>query len=80
MAIVVYVNPIGLCIQYSKYQKFATEECILQMGGLLCPNRGCGEGLLPDEGGRRIQCPPPNGCGVGDIGLCAYVIKLFNCF
>ncbi len=51
-------------LQYAKYQAFGTEECILQMGGVLCPNRGCGQGLLPEEG-RRVQCPAlTGGCGV----------------
>lgn len=48
---------------YARYQKFGTEECIIQMGGVLCPNRGCGQGLLPEEG-RRVQCPQvTGGCG-----------------
>ena len=53
--------------QYAKYQKFSTEVCILEMGGILCPNRGCGQGLLPEEG-RRVQCPQvTGGCGVRGI-------------
>ena len=40
------------------------------MGGLLCPNPGCGEGLLPDDGGTRVQCPEvPNGCGVSVVHM-----------
>ena len=39
---------------------------MLQMGGVLCPARGCGMGLLPeDSSARRVQCPHENGgCGV----------------
>ncbi len=40
---------------------------MLQMGGVLCPNAGCGMGLLPDDTGRRVQCPREigmGGCGV----------------
>eukprot|EP00118_Oscarella_pearsei_P018427 m.188772 g.188772 ORF g.188772 m.188772 type:complete len:449 (+) comp39394_c0_seq7:67-1413(+) len=43
--------------QYERYQRFATEECVLQMGGILCPQRGCGMGILPESENRRICCP-----------------------
>ncbi|XP_014248274.1 E3 ubiquitin-protein ligase parkin-like [Cimex lectularius] len=42
---------------YRRYQKFATEEFILQNGGVLCPRRECGEGILLSEGTNRIICP-----------------------
>lgn len=32
--------------QYDRYQRFATEEFVLQSGGVLCPQPGCGMGLL----------------------------------
>lgn len=48
--------------QYDRYQRFGTEECLLQMGGVLCPGRGCGTGLLPEEGVRQIICV--QGCGM----------------
>ncbi|XP_065895371.1 E3 ubiquitin-protein ligase parkin-like isoform X2 [Dysidea avara] len=41
---------------YDKYQRFGTEECVLQMGGILCPQVDCGNGLLPEQGQRRIEC------------------------
>ncbi|XP_037079293.1 E3 ubiquitin-protein ligase parkin-like [Pollicipes pollicipes] len=47
--------------QYERYQRFATEECLLQAGGVLCPRPDCGMGLLPDELCRRVQCQ--QGCG-----------------
>ncbi|XP_065838439.1 E3 ubiquitin-protein ligase parkin-like [Oscarella lobularis] len=43
--------------QYERYQRFATEECVLQMGGILCPQTGCGMGILPEDERRRIRCP-----------------------
>ena len=56
--------------QYDRYQKFGTEEFILQMGGVLCPRPGCGMGLLPDDMGRRVQCPRGiGGCGVRESGV-----------
>ena len=31
---------------YDRYQRFAAEECVLQAGGVLCPQPGCGMGIL----------------------------------
>lgn len=53
--------------QYDRYQHYGAEECVLQMGGLLCPRPGCGAGLLPDGGLRRIECLPQNGLGCGFV-------------
>lgn len=52
--------------QYDRYQRFGTEELVLQMGGVLCPSPECGMGLLPDDPqARRVQCPREiGGCGV----------------
>ncbi|KAJ8918341.1 hypothetical protein NQ315_008034 [Exocentrus adspersus] len=47
--------------QYAQYQRFATEEFVLRSGGVLCPQPGCGMGILPDEECTRITCI--NGCG-----------------
>ncbi|NP_001017635.1 E3 ubiquitin-protein ligase parkin [Danio rerio] len=52
--------------QYERYQRYAAEECVLQMGGVLCPAPGCGAGLLPPDEERRVCCEPGNnglGCG-----------------
>uniref|UniRef100_A0A3B3DZT6 E3 ubiquitin-protein ligase parkin n=1 Tax=Oryzias melastigma TaxID=30732 RepID=A0A3B3DZT6_ORYME len=49
--------------QYTRYQQYATEECLLKMGGLLCPAPGCGAGLLPSDLSRRVECDPQLGCG-----------------
>lgn len=48
--------------QYERYQRFATEEYVLQAGGVLCPQPGCGMGLLVDDDCTKVQCL--NGCGV----------------
>ncbi|XP_072437306.1 E3 ubiquitin-protein ligase parkin isoform X1 [Chiloscyllium punctatum] len=53
--------------EYDRYQRYAAEECVLQMGGVLCPRPGCGAGLLPDAGLRRIECLQQNGVGCGFI-------------
>lgn len=47
--------------QYVRYQHWATEEAVLAAGGVLCPNAGCGYGLIPDEDCVRITCI--GGCG-----------------
>lgn len=48
--------------QYERYQRFATEEYVLQAGGVLCPQPGCGMGLLVDDDCTRVTCQ--QGCGV----------------
>ncbi|KAI7805176.1 putative E3 ubiquitin-protein ligase parkin, partial [Triplophysa rosa] len=51
--------------QYERYQRYAAEECVLQMGGVLCPASGCGAGLLPVDDDRRVCCELGNGLGCG---------------
>ncbi|XP_033107519.1 E3 ubiquitin-protein ligase parkin-like isoform X2 [Anneissia japonica] len=53
--------------QYNKYQSFATEECVLQNGGVLCPAPGCGTAIFADEDAQRLECLQH-----GDIG-CGFV-------
>ncbi|XP_078086258.1 E3 ubiquitin-protein ligase parkin isoform X3 [Mustelus asterias] len=53
--------------QYDRYQRYGAEEYVLQMGGVLCPRPGCGAGLLPDAGLRRIECLLQNGVGCGFV-------------
>lgn len=48
--------------QYERYQRFATEEFVLQAGGVLCPQPNCGMGIIVDEDCTRVHCQ--NGCGV----------------
>ncbi|XP_071468970.1 E3 ubiquitin-protein ligase parkin isoform X5 [Marmota flaviventris] len=51
--------------QYNRYQQYGAEECVLQMGGVLCPRPGCGAGLLPEAGQRKVTCEAGNGLGCG---------------
>ncbi|XP_051868165.1 E3 ubiquitin-protein ligase parkin isoform X2 [Pristis pectinata] len=53
--------------QYDRYQHYGAEECVLHMGGVLCPRPGCGAGLLPDGGLRRIECLLQSGLGCGFV-------------
>jgi parkin len=41
---------------YLRYKEFATIQMLLEMGGVICPKPGCGEGLLPEHTNRRIEC------------------------
>ncbi|KAL6064929.1 hypothetical protein STEG23_012874 [Scotinomys teguina] len=50
---------------YNRYQQYGAEECVLQMGGVLCPRPGCGAGLLPEQGQRKVTCEGGNGLGCG---------------
>ena len=50
------------------YERFATEECVLKAGGILCPQPGCGEGIIVDKGCNKVICI--NGCGVSHIPAC----------
>ncbi|XP_038195528.1 E3 ubiquitin-protein ligase parkin isoform X2 [Arvicola amphibius] len=53
--------------QYNRYQQYGAEECVLQMGGVLCPRPGCGAGLLPEQGQRKVTCEGGNGLGCGFV-------------
>ncbi|XP_071801668.1 E3 ubiquitin-protein ligase parkin-like [Asterias amurensis] len=53
--------------QYARYQRFGAEECLLQNDGVLCPSPGCGAGLLPDFGSRRVECVQQAGQGCGFV-------------
>ncbi|XP_033741294.1 E3 ubiquitin-protein ligase parkin-like [Pecten maximus] len=43
--------------QYERYKSFATEEYVLQNGGVLCPAVGCGSGFILSEALRKVTCP-----------------------
>ena len=62
-------------MQYERYKRFATEECVLQMGGVLCPRPGCGAGLIPDNGENRVVCM--QGCGVCILCKLIFFLKLY---
>nr|ADB77772.1 parkin variant SV5DEL [Rattus norvegicus] len=53
--------------QYNRYQQYGAEECVLQMGGVLCPRPGCGAGLLPEQGQKKVTCEGGNGLGCGFV-------------
>ncbi|XP_045150397.1 E3 ubiquitin-protein ligase parkin isoform X1 [Echinops telfairi] len=53
--------------QYNRYQKYGAEECVLQLGGVLCPGPGCGAGLLPETGVRKVTCEGGNNLGCGSV-------------
>lgn len=48
--------------QYLRLLHFGAEEYTMSAGGILCPQPGCGNGLIPDPSCRRIQCT--SGCEV----------------
>ena len=58
-----------LVLQYGQYQRFAAEEYVLQAGGVLCPQPGCGMGILAEPDCQRITCT--NGCGVSARVVCS---------
>ncbi|KAK9535277.1 hypothetical protein VZT92_007667 [Zoarces viviparus] len=49
--------------QYGRYQQYGAEECLLMIGGLMCPSPGCGAGLIPPDGSRKVLCDGHLGCG-----------------
>ncbi|KAM5324315.1 1-acyl-sn-glycerol-3-phosphate acyltransferase delta isoform 1-T3 [Glossophaga mutica] len=51
--------------QYNRYQHYGAEECVLRMGGVLCPRPGCGAGLLPGPEQRDVTCAGGDGLGCG---------------
>lgn len=56
------IKELLFTFQYAQYQRFATEEFVLRSGGVLCPQPGCGMGILADPECTKITCI--NGCGV----------------
>nr|XP_035932561.1 E3 ubiquitin-protein ligase parkin isoform X2 [Halichoerus grypus] len=53
--------------QYNRYQQYGAEECVLRMGGVLCPSPGCGAGLLPEPGMTKVTCEGGSGLGCGFV-------------
>ncbi|KAM9364447.1 E3 ubiquitin-protein ligase parkin [Pholidichthys leucotaenia] len=49
--------------QYGRYLQYGAEQCLLSIGGLMCPSPACGAGLLPPVGERRVTCDDRLGCG-----------------
>eukprot|EP00794_Sanderia_malayensis_P000366 gene366-999_t len=51
--------------KYDQYQRFATEDLVLQSGGILCPGRGCGNGITLEDDVRKVICKrSAGGCGL----------------
>ena len=48
---------------YERYKQFGAEECLLKMGGVLCPGTDCGMGIYidPDDDISHVECSE---CGV----------------
>ncbi|PSN38260.1 E3 ubiquitin-protein ligase parkin [Blattella germanica] len=63
--------------QYAQYQKFGTEDYVLQAGGVLCPQPGCGMGILADPDCRRITCIA--GCGFVFCRQCLQGYHIGDC-
>uniref|UniRef100_A0AAX7VV30 E3 ubiquitin-protein ligase parkin n=1 Tax=Astatotilapia calliptera TaxID=8154 RepID=A0AAX7VV30_ASTCA len=56
--------------QYGRYLQYGAEECLLTTGGMMCPSPGCGAGLLPPDGRRKLECDRRLGCGFVFCRLC----------
>lgn len=63
--------------QYAQYQRFGTEEFVLRSGGVLCPQPGCGMGILVDPGCNRVACV--NGCEYVFCRLCLQGYHIGDC-
>ncbi|KAJ8941017.1 hypothetical protein NQ318_006446 [Aromia moschata] len=63
--------------QYGQYQRFGTEEFVLRSGGVLCPQPGCGMGILADPECTKITCI--NGCGYVFCRLCLQGYHIGEC-
>jgi parkin len=68
---------------YEKYQLFGAEECVLQSGGVLCPQPRCGAGILLDgweeknaDKCTRITC---NSCGFVFCRKCLQGYHIDDC-
>ena len=57
-------------LQYQRYHRFGAEEFVLKNGGVLCPGRGCGMGLLPEPDMRSVKC---DGCKVRNYTTCSHL-------
>ena len=65
---------------YDKYQRFGAEECVLSSGGVLCPQPGCGAGILIDNSDVdlcfRISC---SSCGFVFCRKCLQGFHIGDC-
>uniref|UniRef100_G1PXZ4 Parkin RBR E3 ubiquitin protein ligase n=1 Tax=Myotis lucifugus TaxID=59463 RepID=G1PXZ4_MYOLU len=50
--------------QVSEHRRGPTPGCVLRIGACWCPRPGCGAGLLPEPGQRKVTCEAGGlGCG-----------------
>ncbi|XP_050428730.1 E3 ubiquitin-protein ligase parkin [Adelges cooleyi] len=64
--------------QYEMYERFAAEEYVLHQGGVLCPQPGCGAGILVDDECDKVTCI--NGCGYVFCKKCLQGYHIGDCF
>ena len=63
--------------EYDRYQRFAAEDCLIQAGGVLCPQPRCGTGIMPDDPQeRKIKCAQ---CQYVFCKLCLQGFHLGDC-
>lgn len=66
--------------QYERYKNFATEEFVLQNGGIFCPGEGCGNGILTETDTRKVVCHKSRGgCGMVFCRQCHYAYHDDEC-
>ncbi|KAG1661410.1 E3 ubiquitin-protein ligase parkin [Nymphon striatum] len=72
---------LSAAIMYEKYQRFGAEECLLQAGGVLCPQPNCGAGILPDEICKKVTCVQEGseGCGFVFCRICMQGYHIGEC-
>nr|CAD7405326.1 unnamed protein product [Timema cristinae] len=63
--------------QYDQYQRFGAEEYVLQSGGVLCPQPGCGMGILVERHCTKVTCMA--GCGFVFCRKCLQGYHLGEC-
>lgn len=62
--------------QYERYKDFGAEECLLQSGGILCPNTGCGEGFIVEDEARTVKC---TNCHMEFCRQCRQEVHIGSC-
>lgn len=55
---------------YERYKQFGAEECLLKMGGVLCPGTNCGMGIFLDDITERVNHVECSECALHFCVLC----------
>ncbi|XP_052808941.1 E3 ubiquitin-protein ligase parkin-like [Mya arenaria] len=63
-------------VQYERYKDFGAEECVIQAGGVFCPNVGCGAGMIVDQQAKDVHC---HACQFEFCRLCMQEIHSGSC-